>query len=275
MPECRFSRPTVIAAIEMMEAFTHAELTRSLIKLGPDLKQMVGEGSIAHRLNRLMVLVLDDLSPDYTVDDGRLLRDALVENAVALLPGYGYGSESGEETSDLPPRPAALLRALELDGFTVSGGELRRALPVDVGLPVAQSEVDRLLEKYRFTTAKGHLKEALDAHGRGSWAAANSQIRTFLDAILDEIAVKLDPTAATAGSGQPRRTKLASQGFLSRELNEWDDNGLGFMNGLAKRLHPKGSHPGLSDDEDSTFRLHVVLLTARLLLTRFDTWGRA
>jgi hypothetical protein len=119
------------------------------------------------------------------------------------------------------------------------------------------------------------LKEALDTHGRGSWAAANSQIRTFLDALLDEIAVKLDPTAATAGSGQPRRTKLAAQGFLSRELNEWDDNGLGFMNGLAKRLHPKGSHPGLSDDEDSTFRLHVVLLTARLLLTRFDTWVRA
>jgi hypothetical protein len=47
------------------------------------------------------------------------------------------------------------------------------------------------------------------------------------------------------------------------------------MNGLANRLHPKGSHPGLSDNEDSTFRLHVVLLTARLLLTRFDTWVRA
>jgi hypothetical protein len=61
----------------------------------------------------------------------------------------------------------------------------------------------------------------------------------------------------------------------SRELNEWDDNGLGFINGLMKRLHPKGSHPGLPDEEDSTFRLHIVLLTARLLLTRFDTWGKA
>jgi hypothetical protein len=28
-----------------------------------------------------MVLVLDELSPDYAVDDGRLLRDALVEDA--------------------------------------------------------------------------------------------------------------------------------------------------------------------------------------------------
>jgi integrase len=46
--------------------------------------------------------------------------------------------------------------------------------------------------------------------------------------------------------------------------------GGGFVNGLAKRLHPQGSHPGLSDQEDSTFRLHTVLLTARLLLERFD-----
>jgi hypothetical protein len=139
-----------------MEPFTHAELTRSLIKLGPNLMQAVGgQGSMADRLNRLMVLVLDDLSPDYAVDDGRLLRDALVENAVALLPGYGYDSErADDETSYLPPRAAAFLSALELNGFTVSGGELRRALPVDVALPTAQSEVDRLLEKHKLTTPR-------------------------------------------------------------------------------------------------------------------------
>ena len=59
-------------------------------------------------------------------------------------------------------------------------------------------------------------------------------------------------------------------GFLSRHLNEWADNGTGFVNGLVKRLHPQGAHPGLSDEEDSTFRLHVILLTARMLITRFD-----
>jgi hypothetical protein len=52
-------------------------------------------------------------------------------------------------------------------------------------------------------------------------------------------------------------------------LNEWDDDGKGFINGLVKRLHPQGPHPGLSDEDDSTFRLHVVLLTATLLLRRF------
>jgi hypothetical protein len=189
-------------------------------------------------------------------------------------PRERFSWECEDDTEPEPVTPdAAFRRALEVDGFVVSGSTLHRALPVDVGL--AQSEVDRLLEKHSFATARGHLREALDAHGRGGWAAANSQIRTFLDALLDEVTLRLDPTAAALGSGNPRRTKLAVQGFLSRELNEWDDNGLGFINGLMKRLHPKGSHPELSDEEDSTFRLHVVLLTARLLLTRFDTWGRA
>jgi hypothetical protein len=266
----RFSRRTVIAAIELLERLTHAQLTRFALKLGPEFLRRVGlpPQSVANRLNNLISIV--DAAPEQHLDNGELLRDALVDAAVGLIPHereYDW-----QEPPSLRPSEAAFLRALEVDGFTVSGGELRRTLPVDVGLPTAQSEIDRLIEKHGFTTAKGHLKQALDAHARGNWAAANSQIRTFMDALLDEIAVNLDPTASSLSSGQPRRTKLASIGFLSRELNEWDDNGLGFVNGLMKRLHPQGSHPGLSDDDDSTFRLHVVLLTAQLLLARFDTW---
>lgn len=279
MEELRFSRRTVIAAAEVMEdqLGTHASLTRVLLKLDSRLAARCDAGSLTDRFNHLIKFFDED--PSYRLDDGELLRDKFVETAVSFLrpPRESFSwSESDDGADTERPTPdTALRRALEVDGFVVSGKTLHRALPVDVGLPAAQSEVDRLLEKHGFATARGHLKEALDAHGRGGWAAANSQIRTFLDAVLDEIAIKLDPTAITLGSGQPRRTKLAVQGFLSRELNEWDDKGLGFINGLMKRLHPKGSHPGLSDQEDSTFRLHVVLLTVRLLLTRFDTRGTA
>lgn len=271
----RFSRRTVIAAIEMMGSFKHAELTRFLLKLGPDLARKVGDtGYIADRLNKLIVLALDELPPNYPVESGEVLQDVLVENAVDLLPGFGYGSEyPGEETSYLPPRAAEFLRGLERDGFTVSGGALRRTLPAALKLPEAEDEIARLLAKYGFSVAKGHLDQAFIAHAAGLWASANSQIRSFLEGLLDVIAERVDRSAATLPSGQPRRTKLAASGFLSRPLHEWDDNGLGFINGLIKRLHPHGAHPGLSDHDDSTFRLHTVLLTARLLLVRFDTRG--
>lgn len=275
MEEQRFSRHTIISAAEMMEGKfdTHASLTRQLLKLDPRLAARCDARTLKDRFNQLIKFFDED--PNRRLDNGELLWDKFVETAVSWLrppPETDDAWWMGDAKAQAETPEAIFRRALELDGFIVSGKTLHRTLPVDVGLPAAQSEVDRLLEKHELTTSKGHLKQALAAHGRGDWAAANSQIRTFLDALLDEIAVKIDPAAASLGSGQPRRTRLASKGFLSRDLNEWDDNGLGFINGLMKRLHPQGSHPGLSDDDDSTFRLHVVLLTARLMLIRFDTW---
>jgi hypothetical protein len=257
----RFSRNTIIASIETMEQWKHAQLTRLLLKLGPDIASWVGEsGTIAQRLNRLIALSLDELPAHYMLGDGNLLHDVLVENGVATLPGYGVDTESvWQETEFAPPQSRNLLRSLQRDGFTVSGGQLRRLLPADVAPPATLTEIERLLVKHGFNTAKGHLDQALDAHGRGQWAAANGQIRTFLQGVWDAIA---DAMRCPEGDGVKR---LADAGFLYRVLNERP-----FMEGLFKRLHSNGPHPGLSYDDDCSYRLHMVLLTARMLLTRFD-----
>jgi hypothetical protein len=268
--DLRFSRRTIIAAIELMGAMTHAQLTRFILKMGPDFPQQVGNEtmSISRRLNTLVQLF--DRDPESRGDSGDLLGNALVEHAIAFLPKQYAWSEPEALPSDF----VAFHHSLQLDGFVITDGALRRALPASLKLPEAEDEIFRLLKKHNFAKAKGHLDQAFANHTDGLWASANSQIRNFLDGLLDEIAERIDPSAAALSSGQPRRTKLAAHGFLSRELNEWDDKGLGFVNGLVKRLHPHGSHPGLSDQDDSTFRLHIVLLTARLLLVRFDTWGK-
>jgi hypothetical protein len=264
----RFSRRTVLSAIEVMESLTQAQLSRYLLELGPQFPQWVGnEGiSVTKRLNNLMQLV--DQDPHRVTDEGELLREKLVEKAASLL--KTNSEYSWQAAANPSPREAAFLRALELDGFTATDRVVRRTLPAEVHVPQTEDELVRLLKKYAFVTASGHLDQALDAHGRGNWAAANGQIRSFIESMLDEIAAKLD-SSSSLPSGHARRAKLASLGFLSRELNEWDDSGKGFMNGLLTRLHPQGAHPGLSDEADSTFRLHIVLFTARLLLSRFDT----
>ena len=223
--------------------------------------------SVTKRLNNLMGVL--DQRPDRFTDDGGLLRDSIVEKAISFLPSL-EPQFPWQTPMDLRPEEAAHVRSLSPDGFTVSGGALRREMPEEISLVEAESELMQLLKKHGLVIPHGHLTQALDAHGRGNWAAANGQIRTFIDALLDEITVRIDPAFAALNSGQQRRAKLASIGFLSKALNEWDDNGLGFINGLVKRLHPQGAHPGLSDDSDSTFRLHVVLITARLLMVRYN-----
>jgi hypothetical protein len=270
MANYQFSRRTIIAAATVLERMTQADLTRFLLELGPDFPQLSGGGTISVKQRLSNIVIVVDQQQERQLDDGRLLRDALVEKAVSLL----------QSRENLPawvthtPRPdeASLMRCLELDGFTISDNALRRILPAEAELPQAESEIMRLLDAHKFSTPKGHLKQALDAHGRGDWAAANGQLRTFVEGLLDEMAEKVDPAAKAISSGHNRRAHLASvkPPFLERTLNEWGDNGVGFINGLMARLHPQGSHPGLSDEADSTFRLHVVLVTARLLLVRFD-----
>jgi hypothetical protein len=269
----RFSRRTILSAIGVLDQLTQAKLTRFLLELGPDYSSLVGGESISvsRRLNNLMELL--DQEPDRLLEGGNPLRDIIIEKAAKLLPP-AESDVLWRDPLPLGPAQEGFLRALHLDGYVVTDNALRPALPADLELPAAEDETTRLLKKHGLSTPEGHLTQALDALGRGKWASANAQLRTFFDALLDKIAVKLDGSAASLPSGQARRSKLASLGFLSRDLNEWHDNGLGFINGLVKRLHPQGAHPGLSDEKDSVFRLHIVLLAARQILFRFDTWGK-
>ena len=269
-----FSRRTTMAAIDLFEGkgLYHAHLTAFLTDLGPAVYTRIRTEptSLKNRLSDLKQFV--DLNPETEVD-GEPLVNLIVQRAAGLLPAAPEHSWS--QIPKRSPEMETFVRVLEMDGYMVSDGMLRRTLPTDIGLPETESELMQLMNKHGLETPKGHLQQALDAHARGNWAGANGQIRTFFDALLDAIAEGVDPSSATLSTGHPRRAKLASTGFLSIPLNEWDNDGRGYINGLVKRLHPAGPHPGLSDEDDSTFRLHTVLLTTTLLLRRLDKMANA
>ncbi|MEI4505976.1 hypothetical protein WBQ88_05435 [Sphingopyxis sp. CCNWLW253] len=264
-----YSRRTVLAAIDVLDCWNHAQFTEFLVELGPAIYPHIRDEatSLKKRLSDLKIFF--DRNPGFVVD-GTPLEDVFIERAVAMLPPEPKQTFEWSRGPRRTDYMEAFLRALERDGFVVSEGALRRALPTEIGLPDAESELVRLLDKHGFEIAKSHLNQAVDAHARANWAGANGQIRTFIDALLDTIAERIDAANAVLSTGQPRRIKLAQANFLSTALNEWNDQGTGYFNGLIRRLHPEGPHPGLSDEDDSTYRLHVVLLTAKLLMRRFD-----
>lgn len=101
------------------------------------------------------------------------------------------------------------------------------------------------------------------------WAAANAQFRTFLEGLFDDIARHCEGADEVAAlSSENRRQRLAKISFLAADRNESTPDGKNYINGLFKMLHTDGSHPGLSDEDHSTFRLHVALVTARTFLQR-------
>ena len=132
-----------------------------------------------------------------------------------------------EEAASLPKsmRRAAFVRALERDGFTiVEDGTLRRSLPCIADLPRTDDEVHTLLDRLGMDTAKGHLDQAIENHSEGNWAAANGQLRTFMEELFNEIARRVDSACATNRSpGHNMRQLLADTDppFLQESLGEW------------------------------------------------------
>ena len=264
----RFGRRSVVAAARALEAdLTHARFSGFLIDLGQGLARRVPQPpfSMKNRINDFIALL--DAEPATRDDTGNLVADAVVEHAVRIMPELVHPWDGEPESL---PQHAGLLRALDQDGFKVVGNAIHRALPPEPALPQAEDEIERLLRKFGFATLKGHLDQARAAHGRGDWAAANGQLRAFYEGLFDDIARTLDPGARALPSSENRRARLAQLGFLDEGLSEWSLDGKNFVGGLFKRLHPHGAHPGLSDQEDSTFRLQIVLLTARLMLARLE-----
>lgn len=263
----RFSRRTILAATDLMADWGHTAIDRFLLEHALD--ETVRGNSRADRANSLGRHLIRN--PDAVNDYGENLTDVIVMALIEHAMGRSSGGYPPQFNIDYFRRNfPALHRGLERDGFSVETGELRKALPGALDLPRADDEVHVALDRYGFTISKGHLDQGIAAHARGDWAAANAQFRAFIEGLLDSSAEYLAGGGVLPPTGNQRRVWLANRTppFFFAELNEWDGQGRGFIEAFFRRLHPAGAHPGLSDEDDSTFRLHLVLLVARDLLRR-------
>ncbi|OGA82903.1 MAG: hypothetical protein A2Z90_00920 [Burkholderiales bacterium GWA2_64_37] len=262
-----FTRPTIVAAVEFLgAALTQAKFDQVIVRLGLDSDIVLASPKSVTAKSALLAQAITQRAAQMvsTVSGQMTLAEATVRIAVEVsVAAYGR------------PEQAPFLRGLALDGYVVSWDEdtrtplLRVALPEEVDLPATDDEVHQLLKHFSFAVPLGHLDQAIEAHTRADWAAANSQVRSFLEGLLSDIALRIEPEKASQQpSFENRRTLLATRGFLSVDRNEWTADGKNFINGLFKMLHTDGSHPGLSDEDHSTFRLHIALITGRTLLRR-------
>jgi len=263
----RFSRLTIVKAIDLLNNIYryHNQVDRFRLLFGFEDVGPRGPVERATKLLRIAEYLIRN--PDAKGPNGSDLVFEVIE--------YIIGEAKNRYSDYLPDEPqyVALENSLKRDGYVIDDNKLRMALPEIVELPEKENELFSLLDKFGFKKEKGHLDQAISAHARGDWASANAQLRSFMEGLFDSIAEKFAPNQGTLPqAGHPRRNWLSQNPtapFFQFDLNEWQADGKGFVQGLFKRLHPQGSHPGLSDEEDSTFRFHLVILTASHYLRRF------
>ncbi|MGO8494496.1 hypothetical protein ACC785_10595 [Rhizobium ruizarguesonis] len=275
-PRPTIGRGAVITACNLLEHIkTNAELESVLLEYGIS-DHVPSRGSIAKTVLALKEFAANNLNHEVPTDVGaKPLALLLVELAIALV-----GWSSTRE-----PLWDKLERYLDLDGFALIkeitndwGGPSIKIVGIAIAMPrfaelaESLSEVDTLLARNSFVVAQRHLSSAKENIKQGDWEAANSQCRTFMEALTDAIADRLFCSESSSKSGGlQKRQLLADRGFLSRDKHEFGDGSRQtFLPGLAKLLHPDGAHPGISTQNDAMFRLQLVLVTARWLLKRLE-----
>lgn len=167
-----------------------------------------------------------------------------------------------------------LYNSFKRDGYSINENGVVPLLPSELVESNTENELFRFLEHFNFNTSKGHLEQAIENHTNSNWAGANGQFRTYMESLLIEISNYLLPERNCTNIGDAinwlSNPAILNPILLHQHLNEVPVQGLNFpfINGLWKRLHPTGSHPGLSDEEDSTFRYHTLVVFTRYLLSR-------
>ena len=264
------SLSTVIEAAQLFGNLTQADVDNLILRL--DLEGQIPLGGGLSKQNKVnQIIDFSKKNPSHSAVSGANVVNELVEEAGKLV------TEAKKANWSTNPHHLPFLRALKRDGFLLTNsGAIQRTLPDEADLPQAENELNELLAWLKLNTVKGHLDQARENHSEGNWAAANGQLRTCLEALFDGIAVLIDPDhASQTASGHNRRQLLSKTKppFLMGHLGEWTPDGKNFVEGIFKRLHPEGSHPGLSEEEDCTFRLHMVLITARYFLRRAKSFA--
>ncbi|MGV1822315.1 hypothetical protein ACQZ63_24345 [Agrobacterium sp. CG160-95] len=275
-----FNRMTVVAAAEVIsDSYSHSDIDVLEVQWG--IEDRGGGGSKSARVVSLSKAAIEGGLLVYTESGQVSLERAMIEKALtnwltkkdtaswqklkAGLRFDGFEIVEPDEEDDVWGRRAAKASAT-----------LVRMLPADapeLDMREAENEVIQLLRKHQLTTAEGHLSRAMSAFQRGEWSGANGELRNFLESYFNEIAV-LAGCDHTLDSRQKRDFLGGSvtPPFLLADYNEWSPDGKKspFVQALMSRMHPHGGHPGLSEEEDATFRLQINLVTARLFLRRLD-----
>ena len=284
-----FNRMTVVAASEVVAAFnSHDEMEIFEVQWG--IAEEVTTSSKTARavswakiaIARAQPLYLSCARDEVLTENGLVtLARAIVEVAVKAPPNA---------RDNVPWKK--FVAGLRLDGFELVEDEdqnnrgfgfsswrsslrLIRMLPDAIpGLSFreAEDEVNTLLDQHGLAVAKSHLSRAMSAYQRGEWSGANGELRNFYESYLNEIADRLGCQEADSKMKRDFLGGAVSPAFLLSEYNEWHQNNQKpqFVQGLMSRMHPHGGHPGLSEEEDATFRIQITLITARLFLRRFD-----
>lgn len=278
------STKTLLEIIHSIERWSNAEIDRFAISFQIDIPADINGQPVSRARKANIILEKIKLNDA----EGPFTDDIQIDSVTYILEKHireNPALEQNEWGAQLPERTIAerfseantrLFNSIKRDGYTINIDRIVPLIPEELIATDTENELFRLLDHFNFNTSRGHLEQAIDNHANGNWAGANAQFRTYMESLFQEVTNYLLPQRAYTNIGDAinwlSNPTILNPVLLQTHLNEVPTTNLNypFINGLFKRLHPTGSHPGLSDEEDCTFRYHSLIVFTRYLLSRLE-----
>ncbi len=161
-----------------------------------------------------------------------------------------YELESDEEL-------IALQKALRLEGLECRDRQLLPTTPEPVALGSEITSLEKDLKDLELNVSVEHYRQAVDNFVDGNEEACNGQIRSYLEDLFIGICERM--CKQTVKDAQAALQHLRSGDYLDEA--EWHT-----FRSFWNSIQDKGPHRGLSDDEESLYRLHVATAMSRYLI---------
>ena len=242
------------------KSYSRAELTDLLFRngLGP-----LGSGSKLANLSAIFnPLVEADTGEDEIRKSIELLEQEITVPAFEAM----QPNECGDQSETAQQLYESFQNALRADGLDLVEGRVVPFLSPAVDPAREQGILESRLDEYGFTVARNLLNQAVDNAAHGNWEAANSQTRSFLEALCGEVAGKPCVGGESPTRGDARK-HLEETGFLNQQESK-------LLSALFVVLSGEGAHPGTSSEDDCHRRRLMAFAMANYYLERLDGWDR-
>ena len=276
-----FSKQLIVKAVDFMSTLSHDQLDKEIIYLDLDNRGIRIEGSIQNKKNAVLNYLLKN--PDSRDNHGEVILIRMMNNVIEkLLDNVERDKDEFDIDEQAFKSDKSFYRYLRLDGYDIDFD--KKCLKEDVSNYMCVSEKDdyiiKFMTEYNFFTSLGHYHQAKGSYLNGNYAALDGQLRTFVESIFQDMATYIKIKEPDNNQIKNISDIDAQQAILifvkchnpiiDIDLNEYGENNTGYIQAFWKRLHPKGSHPGLPDNEEALYRFQLVVLNIELIIKRFE-----
>ena len=167
-----FQKKTILEIIKALNFRTYDEVERFGIEF--DIEDVISGRYLKEKETSIAKYLISN--PEALGPNGSTLAMEVIEYTIKNYNGFESFSENYPEVA----------HSLDRDGFELTNEGLRRKLPEILPIVEQENQLISLLEKHGFDIAKGHYEQAVAAHARGEWVAANVQLRTFVEEFFNK-----------------------------------------------------------------------------------------